>query len=181
MVFFAMTWMSTAVPGIASIMSTSQIVMLALAVAGLTVILLSTRRKIVDRQREPRATARDRYASLEQETATRRNVEDVMLELDQLSRQIHGRIDTRLAKLEAIIRDADERIDRLSRLVRVADRDAACDVTLDAESPSGTSGDRTPTAANPPKGPGQPTQFGPGGIGGAQAQGSATSPQGQGR
>ncbi len=58
-----------------------------------------------------------------------------MLELDQLSRQIHGRIDTKLARLEAVIRDADQRIDRLSRLIRTTQGESAQEFTLDREGP----------------------------------------------
>ena len=91
-------------------MSTSQIVMLALAVAGLTILMLSTHRKVRDRHQQPRSTARQRYAELERGTKAKRDIEAVMLELDQLSRQVHGRLDTKYAKLEAVIRDADRRI-----------------------------------------------------------------------
>lgn len=116
-------------------MSTSQIVMLALAVAGLTILMLSTHRKMRDRRQQPRSTARQRYAELERGTKAKRGIEEVMLELDQLSRQVHGRLDTKFAKLEAVIRDADRRIAQLSRLLRAASNGPACDITLDREDP----------------------------------------------
>ena len=116
-------------------MSGSQIILLALAVGGLTILMISTYRRTRERRRQPRIPARQRYAQLQTKAAATRDVEQVMLELDQLARQIHGRIDTRVAKLEAIIRDADERIDQLGRLVRAARGDATIDVTLDSEDP----------------------------------------------
>ena len=58
-----------------------------------------------------------------------------MLELDQLARQIHGRLDTKLAQLETVIRDADDRIDRLSRLTKAAESGHALDITLESEEP----------------------------------------------
>ena len=116
-------------------MSNTQIIMLALAVGGLTVLMISTYRRTRERRFQPRLSARERYAEREKEAKATRDVEQVMLELDQLARQIHGRIDTRYAKLEAVIRDADERIDKLSRLVRGAKGDTTIDVTLDAEDP----------------------------------------------
>ena len=112
-----------------------QIVMLALGVAGITVVMISTRRRIRNSQRLPRTSAKQRYAELEQQTQAGRGLDQVMLELDQLSRQVHGRIDTQLAKLEAIMRDADRRIDKLSRLVRAADGQPTLEVTLDGEEP----------------------------------------------
>ncbi len=126
---------ASAAVGALAIMSTSQLLMLVMAVVCLTILLISTRRKIHERQREPRSTARERYRGLEQESKARRDIEEVMLELDQLSRQTHGRLDTKFAKLEAVIRDADDRIERLSRLLRVASREPACDVTLAPEGP----------------------------------------------
>ena len=96
-------------------MSTSQIIMLAAAVVGLTILMLSTRRKLRDHQQQTHPTARERFTELEREVKTTRNVEEVMLELDQLSRQIHGRLDTKFAKLETAIRDADQRIARLGQ------------------------------------------------------------------
>ena len=116
-------------------MSGSQIILLALAVGGLTILMISTYRRTRERRLQPRTSARDRYTQLQNKAATTRDVERVMLELDQLARQIHGRIDTRFAKLEAVIRDADERIDHLSRLIRADRGDAAIDVTLESEDP----------------------------------------------
>ncbi len=115
-----------------------QIAMLVLAVGALTLVMLSTRRRIRNSQRMPRPSARDRYAQLQERSEATRDVEQVMLELDQVSRQIHGRLDTKLARLEAVIRDADERIDKLSRLVRRVEADPRLEITLDQEDPHET-------------------------------------------
>ena len=58
-----------------------------------------------------------------------------MLELDQLSRQVHGRINTQVAKLEAVMREADRKIESLTRLTRSAHGAPALEVTLDREDP----------------------------------------------
>ena len=113
----------------------TQMVLLALAVGALAVVMLSTRRRIRESQRLSPTGARRRYAELQEEVKASRNLEQVMLELDQLSRQIHGRIDTRLARLEAVIRDADQRIDRLSRLIRTTHGESALKTTLKREDP----------------------------------------------
>ena len=127
----------TPAPGVVEVagMSTSQIVMLVLAVAGLTILMLSTRRRVREHQQQPRSTARARYAELERKASAKRDIEEVMLELDQLSRQVHGQLDTKFAKLEAVIRDADQRIDRLSRLLQTASARPTCDLTLGVEDP----------------------------------------------
>ena len=116
-------------------MTASQMVMLAVGMVGLIVLLGSTRRRVRRSQQSSEVSVRERYAELQHEGSASRDVESVMRELDQLSRQIHGRLDTKLAKLEAVIRDADERIDRLSRLARAAKGAGTVDVTLDPEAP----------------------------------------------
>lgn len=94
-----------------------QLIMLVLAIAGLSAVMISTHRRARESQRNSKPRARERYARIEEEQGAKRNLEQVMLELDQLSRQIHGRIDTKLARLEIVIRDADQRIEQLSGLI----------------------------------------------------------------
>jgi len=52
------------------------------------------------------------------EARIRRDMEDLLVELQDLSRKISAEIDTRFAKLEAVLRDADRRIAVLNRLAR---------------------------------------------------------------
>ncbi len=108
-----------------------QLVALAGALLCLTLVMRSTFRRIRRTRQQPRSTAREMYADLQGESEAKRDLEQTMLELDQLARQIHGRIDTKFAKLEAVIRDADERIDKLSRLVSEAKGRSTVDVTVD--------------------------------------------------
>ncbi len=119
----------------ASGISASQIAMLALAVAGISIVMILTRRRIRDSQRLNRTSARQRFARLEEESRAGRDLEQVMLELDQLSRQVHGRINTQVAKLEAVMREADRKIESLTRLTRSAHGVPALEVTLDGEDP----------------------------------------------
>lgn len=114
-----------------------QLLMLAGGVLGLGVVMRSTYRRVGRSRQQPRTSARRVYAGLTEETAARRDVERVMVELDQLARQIHGRIDTRFAKLEAVIRDADQRIDQLSRLARETRGTPTLDMTVDGETHAG--------------------------------------------
>ncbi len=112
-----------------------QLIMLVAAVIGLTVLMRSTLRRSRRTQQASAPSVRERYASLEKRNEAKRDLEHVMLELDQLARQVHGRLDTKFAKLETVIRDADERIDKLSRLVRAAKGRPGIDVTLEHENP----------------------------------------------
>jgi hypothetical protein len=117
----------------------TQIILLVMAIVALTLLMLSTRRRIVDlRRRSGADSARERYSGLQKEAEAKHDVEQVMLELEKLSRQIHGRIDTKLARLETLIRDADQRIERLSRLAEAPGGGAGLEVTLDHEEPRPT-------------------------------------------
>ena len=93
----------------------TSIITLLLGLVGLTIVVLCTRRRIRRSQQLPSA-AHELPASPETYRNATRDLEEVMLQLDQLSRDIHGRIDTKLARLEALIRDADLRIAQLSQL-----------------------------------------------------------------
>lgn len=102
--------------------SLSQIILLFLAVCGLTLVMLSTRRRLRESKALGGGSVRKRYAEFDESRAARKDLDQVMMELDQLSREIHGRLDTKLARLEAVLRDADGRIEVLSRLVGEARR-----------------------------------------------------------
>jgi len=126
------------VPGLgdASGITPAQIVLLIMAIVALTLLMLSTRRRIVDLRRHPGGeSVRERYRALQKEAEAKQDVEQVMLELEKLSRQIHGRIDTRLARLETLIRDADQRIESLSRLAGASVEGAGLEITLESEEP----------------------------------------------
>lgn len=109
----------------------SEIVLGVLAVAALTVLMLTTRRRVAISRTPPSDTVRDRYARLSDHKAAMNDVESAMLDLDQLARDVHGRLDMRIARLEAVIRDADQRIDTLSRLEPSAEGRPRLDVLLD--------------------------------------------------
>lgn len=109
---------------------TPQIVMVALALGILTMVMISTQRRMRAAQRMPQPSMRERIREHEQHAKAREGLEQVMIELDQFCRQLHGRLDTKLARLEAVVRDADRRIDTLSRLVRQAGGQPSINVTL---------------------------------------------------
>jgi hypothetical protein len=50
------------------------------------------------------------FASLAQQRSVEREMQNVLVELSKMARQITAQLDTRAAKLEALIREADEKI-----------------------------------------------------------------------
>lgn len=112
-------------------LSPRQIALLAVIVVVTVFMLLSTRRKIREAQNTPRAYARDQYRRLKEEKQAIGGAQQVMVEMEQLARHIHGQIDTRYAKLEALLRDADRKIAELKRLSGTGDAVRGLDVTVD--------------------------------------------------
>ena len=118
--------------------SLSQIVMFAVAIIGLTILMRSTFARARNSSRKPLESVKERYNNLSSQREARDDVQHVMIELDRLARQIHGRIDTKFAKLEAVIRHADARIDELSRLLRTAQGKETVDTTVTCTQPRET-------------------------------------------
>ncbi len=118
-----------------TVTTTAQYVMLAGLMVIVTTLMILTHRRVRRSQRSGQPYVREQYADLARQSATRRDIDQAMVQLDQLAREIHGRLDTRFAKLEAVIRDADGRIDQLSRLIRASEGDQTIDVTLTSENP----------------------------------------------
>jgi len=126
---------SAAPMGLSAGLSNGQMVLI-VGILGITALMIiSTRRRLREARNSPKAYAREQIARLRDEHAVVQDMEEVMVHLEEFARGVQGRIDTRFAKLEAVIRDADERIDRLERLVRHADGAPALDVTIDGQSP----------------------------------------------
>lgn len=98
------------------------LVSLALATIAAFFLLTALRRKQRDRAATPTLSGLRMPASipqdLDQKEKLRRDLECLIGELQDLSRKISAEIDTRFAKLEAAIRDADRRIAVLNRLAR---------------------------------------------------------------
>ncbi len=109
-----------------------------LAIIGVMLVVRATRRRAMRSKAQSAKTppVRERYAELSRESKAARALGNVMGEMDELSRQIHGRLDTKIAKLETIIRDADERIASLTQLQEKQPTKAGSfDVTLGSEAP----------------------------------------------
>ena len=112
---------------------------LALMVVIVAYLLMSARRK---QQRLNRERDEDRDSPQREppkappgsKEQLRRDLESLIVELQELSRKISAEIDTRFAKLEAAMRDADRRIAALNRLSReTGQADSASTATSDEE------------------------------------------------
>jgi hypothetical protein len=60
------------------------------------------------------------FASLAQQRSVDRQMQNVLVELSEMSRQISAQLDTRAAKLEALIREADQKIAAMKLLPSLA-------------------------------------------------------------
>jgi hypothetical protein len=111
--------------------SAAELVPLFLAVVAVVLLLSSVRRRLRQHQHVPersspqREPPRDPPGS-DTKQRLRRDLESLIVELQELSRRVSGEIDTRFAKLESAMHDADRRIAVLSRLSR-GEGDAADD------------------------------------------------------
>jgi hypothetical protein len=94
-----------------------RLLLIGAAIFAMFFMMLSMRRW-QQRAQKPRPvpTPAPRPPSLDREM--RRDLEDLMVELQELSRKISAEIDTRFMKLETAMRDADRRIATLNRLAR---------------------------------------------------------------
>lgn len=96
-----------------------QLVPIALASIAVFFMMLSLRR----RQGQPRRPSREPVPQPRPQVSPElyRDLDELIVELQELSRRISAEIDTRFAKLETAIRDADRRIAVLHRLGRRED------------------------------------------------------------
>ncbi|MGF1634299.1 MAG: hypothetical protein ACFCVE_10660 [Phycisphaerae bacterium] len=90
---------------------------MAAVVTGLAIVatMYLTLRPKLRRKKDPLADVPQRM-SMSQQRNVERQVNQIMVDLSEMSREVLGQLDTRAAKIEALIRDADERIAELRRL-----------------------------------------------------------------
>jgi len=87
--------------------------MLVLAATGIMVVLLRRRQF---RSTSRRESTRDHIARVRDEHKLHDAMGELLLELEEVSRRVGAQIETRYAKLEAVMRDADARIAHLEQL-----------------------------------------------------------------
>jgi uncharacterized membrane protein YccC len=121
------------------------VVPLILAAIAAVFLLSGIRRRQRERARNstPPVSRKFREASRSPDSQSqeqlRRDLEQLLGELQDLSRKIGAEIDTRFAKLEAAMRDADRRIAVLTRLSRAGEAPTPSEASPASEAPSGRS------------------------------------------
>lgn len=114
--------------------TTQQFLLLAAAlVAGF--VFMRMIRRTTPSDGTPKQYRREIEAAAGEQSAIRRDMEAVLIELDKLSRDVSGQIETRFTKLEQIINDADKRIAALRILLDAAKNAGASLGHVDATPP----------------------------------------------
>lgn len=83
----------------------------------LTMVRRGSRRGITTRE-----VAREQIARLRDQREIRDSMDALLVRLEEFSRQVNGQLDTKFARLEQSIRDADQRTDRLRKTIAEHDR-----------------------------------------------------------
>lgn len=97
-------------------------------------IMLILMRRHQFRSATRRDVSREQIARLRDQRNLQQSMDELLLQIEEMSRQVSAQLDTKYAKLELVIRDADERIARLENLLGRRET-AAAPV---AAAPSGT-------------------------------------------
>jgi hypothetical protein len=84
------------------------------ALVMLALFYVSVLRPMMRRKKDPLERSSG-FGSLSQQRAVERQMQNLLVELSEMSRQISAQLDTRAAKLEVLISQADERIAALRR------------------------------------------------------------------
>jgi hypothetical protein len=100
------------------------------AMALLVLVTMSMRRRSRPTKDGSPDAARHRMEELRAQRGVKSDMEQLLAELQQLSRKISAEIDTKFAKLEASISDADRRIKTLQELLRNGDGQPRVDVMV---------------------------------------------------
>ncbi|MBU0638948.1 MAG: hypothetical protein KKB50_08800 [Planctomycetes bacterium] len=98
-----------------------------------------------------RDVVREQQARLRDHTGIRRSMDDLLLQLEEVSRRINAQVDTKFVKLERVIRDADERIARLEGVLARFDRVRGGASTLSAPPAPPVAGKRPTNASALPE------------------------------
>jgi hypothetical protein len=89
----------------------------AIALGVTTIIYVAFIRPLTQKKKDKDPLSRPpTHAALAQQRAVERDMGNLLVELSEMSRQMTGQLDTRAAKLEALLREADEKIALLRSL-----------------------------------------------------------------
>jgi len=94
---------------------------LGLTLVCLSIIMLFRKRRLRQKQQGPSVTPREQLERLTQQHAVRGDLESLMVEIEQLSRRLAAQLDNKSAKLEHLLREAEQRIEQLQQLQQQRD------------------------------------------------------------
>ena len=140
----AMATMLTAEGGGSNPPLTAGIVMMMVAIV-LGMITMQRRRST--RTPDLSSYVREQASRVRQQEGVREDMERIFVQISELSRELNAQMDTRFAKLEHAIAQADERIATLESLLRRAAGVQAVDVIVD-DRPAGQPAARAPAQAS---------------------------------
>jgi len=123
----------------------------ALALIAVVVMMNLLRRR--QARRGPAESAQERVARIRDAAEARGATDDFLIKLETVSRQVSAQIDTKIAKLEALLQDVDARTARLQAIsdsvdrlrARLANRPLDRPPATQGRSGDGSSGATTPT------------------------------------
>ncbi len=134
-----------------SFMSGKQAVVLLVLITAIALSLISIRRKHRERGPSPRAYAREQMNRLERQKTIESDLNDILMHLQQFSREMNANLDAKLIRIERAFKDADLRIEELERLVRRSKGSPALDVTVGDDHPLEPSPARRKSGPDPEK------------------------------
>jgi hypothetical protein len=112
----------------------------------MALIYVTIVRPMMRRKRDPldRGPA---FSSISQQRATERQMQNLLVELSEMARQVSAQLDTRAARLDQLITQADERIAQLKSINQGA---AASSAAIESSSPEAAVAVEPPGTAEPP-------------------------------
>ncbi len=117
--------------------SNGQIVLILMIVGTSALMLISARRRMRKGSNSPAAYTREQRTRIRDEQSLVQEMEEVMARLESVSAELQARLDTRFAKMESVLRDADARIDHLERLLRRSAGQPTLDLTVNGTADAG--------------------------------------------
>src|SRR4051812_2764210 len=111
------------------------------AVGALTILFVVLRPSL--RKKDPLAKSNPKL-SMAQQRSVEREMSNLLVELSEMARQVTAQLDTRTAKLEATMEDADKKIAELKRLMGTASSSPQARREPPEQEPAASSADSSP-------------------------------------
>lgn len=150
---------------------------LGIVMVALTIILgtINMQRRRKTRTPDMGDYIRAQAAKIRQKQGVQEDLEQIVLQITELARQLNAQMDTRFAKLDQVITEADEKIAGLEALLRQAAGVKSVDVTVDDR----TAGEAPPADETPAAATGKSRKAGKKGVRAEKALGERDEPAGK--